>query len=703
VSKINLFVSAAAACFAASAPSWAQQTQAPAQSTNHAAPSAANDEVVVTGVHADESRIDRHIYSIRNDPIAQTSTLLDILARLPAITVAPSGQIRLLGVQPTIEIDGQTAPSQTLQQVLRTMTGDQIERIEVITNPSAQFSAQTTGGIINIVTRRSFGRGLTGSVVTGVDTTGSAVLTMSPNWTRGPFTLSGRLGYNRGRSASNASLDRQFFATPEVVGEESRSRSQSDYENAQLLFVYRPDNRHRSSISYERGQSDSASNRTSSDNSNILGPLFLQEQQGSNGSHSDRAVLSYDWNGAHTGESLSASSALARWRSSTHQINTLVPAAGPLAEFDTPARFAYDTLNLKLDYQRPFGARLFFSGLAFDQARIDSESALDTLSGAPGPSDFFERLRGVQSTAAAYVTYQFPIGRWTFLPGARIEDFQQTARTLGPRGRQSDVRLLPTFHLRRNLAPNLNFDLSYTHRISHPQLSQIDPALHFLDAKHAIVGNPDLRPSLTGAYEAALSYQTSALSYGLTLYDRMTDNDLGSVYALEPDGVLLQTLVNAGSDELRGAQLSISQPLGPLWRLTFSANGYDRASNQINFGVVSRSDEFEYSGSAQLEYRDLDQTRVGATDLQFGIQYQSPVHLLATTFDQYATAVLNWRRRLTGNLAAQLSITDFFDTVRGRSTVRTPAFMERTLSRNDFGAGGDRKIVFTLSYQLGTP
>src|SRR5262249_35733995 len=151
----------------------------------------------------------------------------------------------------TIQIDGQIVPGATLQQVLRTMTGDQIDRIEVITNPSAQDSAQASGGIINVVTRRTFSRGLGGAFVGSYDTSDSHIATLSPTWTRGPYSLAGRLIYNHSVGFTDSTLVRDAFSTSDEVTETAHADQHGDIRNLYFSLGYRPNNRVSANASLE--------------------------------------------------------------------------------------------------------------------------------------------------------------------------------------------------------------------------------------------------------------------------------------------------------------------------------------------------------------------------------------------------------------------------------------------------------------------
>lgn len=124
-----------------------------------------SDVIEVVGTRLDQvQRIDRRSYQVKQNPHAAQQDMLQLLRGLPAVTISPEDEVMLLGAgNVTIMVDGRPLHVLDVSQYLRTLHGSDIERIEIITNPSAQYSAEGTGGIINIVLRRKPRNGVTGS------------------------------------------------------------------------------------------------------------------------------------------------------------------------------------------------------------------------------------------------------------------------------------------------------------------------------------------------------------------------------------------------------------------------------------------------------------------------------------------------------------------------------------------------------------
>jgi outer membrane receptor protein involved in Fe transport len=123
------------------------------------------DVIEVVGTRRDQAlKIDRRTYQVQQNPHSAQKDSVQLLRGLPAITVTPDDQILLLGSgNAKIFVDGRPLSDPDALAYLRTLHGSDLERIEVITNPSAQYSGEGTGGIINFVLRKKQGQGVSGN------------------------------------------------------------------------------------------------------------------------------------------------------------------------------------------------------------------------------------------------------------------------------------------------------------------------------------------------------------------------------------------------------------------------------------------------------------------------------------------------------------------------------------------------------------
>jgi outer membrane receptor protein involved in Fe transport len=657
-----------------------------------------SDDIVVLAEPGDQVRIDRRTYTLRDDPAAQSTDMFEVLGKVPAVSVAPSGAVTLLGADNvTIQINGQPVPGQNLEQVLRGITGASVERIEVITNPSAQYSAAASGGIINIITRQRFDTGFSGTVQTSYDTLDSYHAGFSPTWSKGRWSISGSIGAFGGTQNSDFLRTREIFAPANTTVEEgAQNIDYSGFYASRLQVGYQIDPRRRVSVALDGVSADNEIERATS-TSDSGGLLSDQLTLVDNDFDNRQLIFDAQKTGEQPRQSVKFNSVLQRITFSSGQDITIEPDGDPLQHF--LANFETESVitNSKLDFEQPVGEERFLTfGAGFDTAEQDIENTRETVAGPPAIPDFDALLEGVQQTAALYGTFQFRTGDWTWLPGVRGESYRREVVSGGIESDTKDERVFPSLHIRRSLGSSVELDVSYTQRIQRPGFQQLDPSLRFIDVDRALSGNPDLEPAITDAYEANLTYQRNGASFGLTFYDRITTDVFSPFVEVNPDGIIVQRPVNAGESEQRGLQAILRGPIGDNWRYSLTANLLNREFDVLNGVTLSSRSEFEYDGVAQIDYSDEDQSEIGADQVQLEVRFQGPRHTLQSDFDEFIVANATWRRRLTPQLFGVVAVQDIFSSQDQIQETLTPDYFERSETQSP-GA----RLRLALTYQFG--
>ncbi|MFT4075120.1 MAG: TonB-dependent receptor plug domain-containing protein [Asticcacaulis sp.] len=198
--------------------------------------------IVVTGRRPEVSnKIDRRVYDVRSNPQSDIASLNDVLSSVPSVTIDPKGRIALRGdTQVKMLIDGNPANP----AILRTLTAGQIDRIEVITNPSAQFSSDGAGGIINIVLKKKRSNGWSGTVNARGDDDGRYNLDMSAAVKRGKWALNMAAGiaHEKERTREDGEQSSTDESGTEITKgfDLSRSARRQWYANAEVDRQFTP-------------------------------------------------------------------------------------------------------------------------------------------------------------------------------------------------------------------------------------------------------------------------------------------------------------------------------------------------------------------------------------------------------------------------------------------------------------------------------
>jgi outer membrane receptor protein involved in Fe transport len=665
-------------------------------------PQPGQDDIVVTAP-TQQSSIDRQTYIVRDTPEARSTTTTDILGRIPSVEVQADGSVRLIGAgQATILIDGRRV--QDPQTMLRNMTGNQIERIEVLTNPGAQFPAQGTGGIVNIITRRNSQNGLGGSATVSGGSYGAYDVRISPTYGAGNWTFTGNIGH--GRFENRADFERERFSlTPGgpvlVSSEDGRQIDEGRYYYSNGSASYRPSDERTITLSGTAAHTDYMQTRPSLLTAAAV-PGGSADQLATTEANFNYRDLGIDYRGttSRQGELLTASVKWARFSGDFERMFSTDPVGGPAQLFTQQQTMSDESWTGKVDYVRPFSGsnRLSVGAQLVTTSNRLAEAAAGTLpNGTPFATTSL--VDGSWLEYAGYVTYQFALAGFTIMPGLRLEG---RAYDLGGTTGVPDLkttRFFPSLHTERQLAQWLTGSASYSRRITYPPIQLLNPALNFQDATTAQAGNPLLQPQLTDSYEIRLRGNVARHNLELTAYRRTTEDIWSFRGEVGPDGLLVTRPFNFGSQALTGAELSARGPILEGLRYVLTANVSDQSLDQDAGGPLRARHSFTWSGTGQLEYRDGQDGRAGADRVNFTLRYFGPTDTGFTRVSALSLATFTWSHFITDRLSGVLTIANI-RLVDGRESVTTGV---TSRSRDLFAPASPQRITLSLTWSFRPP
>ncbi|THD34834.1 MAG: TonB-dependent receptor [Sphingomonas sp.] len=681
----------------------AQTTAAPAAPP--AAPTAPKDsqqpnngDILIVAEAGDRQSIDRKSYVVKPGPAAEVATGIEVMKDLPSVSVDAAGQISLLGNgNVKILIDGRPVPDAL--SILRSMSAAQIARIEVITNPSAQFPADGTAGIINVITRRSSRDGLAGSIAGGVDTRGGGVARIAPTYTKGKWSLSTSPTFFRQRGPTEYRIERQqLTGAPDGISdrfEDATGEQSLKGFGARTQAVFRPDQKRSfsaafsvSAVRVENDTFDTITPRT--------GEFAPFAQRGFAGytTHAGNLALDYRAEGNRRGELLTAavSGTLFSYDGDSAFRETAL-SGGPTSLLAI-ATGANDRLaSAKLDYVRPLGKTEQLSlGASFDYRRRHLTSAA-VGGGLLGPSrNTASDFAGDYRELAAYATFQTVIGGFKMLPGLRVQGRNYSLDDLNGDG-PSRVDFFPSMFVERKIGKRVTTTLSYSRRISWPDIGDLSPVLRYQSPTSAVRGDPAFRPETTDAFEARVSFAGKIHSFDLTFYDRITHDSSDRLITLNPDGVVVTSPINAGTRLEQGIEAAFRGRIFTPLRYTLTGN-LTAVSRDIGT-LGNRQRDAQYRGKLQLDYTDGKAADPGFDQVTANLRYEGPVHQFQYSRSDFVDADVSWTHRFTKRLSLITSVVSMFGGVSYDSQNRTPFILDKRFDRQ-----GGRTFRFMLTYQL---
>ncbi|MBU1374663.1 MAG: TonB-dependent receptor [Alphaproteobacteria bacterium] len=686
--------------------------QVPAPQKPEAKPPAGTvGEIVVTGqAPAVQTSIDRRSYSVASDLQAQSGSIGDALRNVPSVEVDVNGNVALRGdPNVTILIDGK--PSGQFRgegkgQALQALPAERIDRVEVITNPSAEFSADGTAGVINLITKKAKGVGQTASARLTVGTSERVFANASTGYNGEKLSITAdaflrhdpqkqpshdvRTQFDPSTGAlSGSRIDGVNHAVLDLVG----GRVSADYDldadtrlNAELR------------VQRLRFDIDILNQTRREDASGALVQVYDRsvsaDQRRFNRELTAGLRRKLDGEGHEVSVSLSYEATDFDRRRTGATVGRLPVLPGA---FDDQLTYNdYQQVQLKGDYVRPFadGSKL---KLGFDLQRDDNSQNNRGFRGPSAPASIPDpalssEFKFEQLLSQAYVTYERPIGEVTVLAGLRLEDarIDLTQVTLGRGDDNNDLRAYPSLHMSWKASDAQTFTASYSQRVQRPDPDFYNPFPFLIDPVTYRTGNPDLKPQQTRSYELGWQYRKSPANYLATLYYRENDKVLSDVTRDIGGGVFEITRENVAQTRAGGLELVANGRLSAKLTYNVSGNLYWNELDGSAQGLAHKRSTVTVAGRASLSWQvtpdDLIQVNGFANARRLTAQgYIKPAGMLN----------IGYRHKFNDRISGLVTFQDVLDTFTLEEVVYTP-ILQRRIRQTIDTRGVQIGIVWTL-------
>ena len=504
------------------------------------------DEVVVAQRRKlIKNDIDKLTYDVQHDKTAQTKTTLEILKKIPLVTVDGQENIRVQGSTSfKVYRNGHPDPSlsgQNLKDILKAIPASTIKRIEVITDPGAKYDAEGTTAILNIVMMSNTKlQGISGNVNSDVDTHGSTRLGTYLTTKVGKLTTTVNYNYMH-QSRKQTENYREEVYNYVKTGEQKREYG----TNSTAATIHFGD----ISASYEI---DSLNLLTAS--TNFFGYKVDANTQSTNERWDKNSLLIYKFDNNMTtpgysdlnlggrfdyqhkthldGEVLTLSYMLAATRPQTtfrQTYSNMVNFPVSYTSYDQNTRERFTEHTFQIDYVRPFGKHhKIESGTKYILRNNNSTSLMDYQGTTP---DMESKFKHKAQVAAAYLSYILTAGKWAARAGLRYELTHMKASY--PDGSNPDYHAnlndwVPSASLQYKISDGQTLKFSYNTSINRPGIGYLNPAI--ISTPTAVsFGNANLGSSRNQKLQLEYMLVTSKLTLQLSPYYSFTNNGIGRI------------------------------------------------------------------------------------------------------------------------------------------------------------------------------
>ncbi|MDO7136260.1 outer membrane beta-barrel family protein [Algibacter lectus] len=651
-----------------------------------------------------EFKLDKRVFNVGSDLSATGAGALEVLNNVPSVNVSIEGEVSLRGnsgVQ--ILINGKPSVLASADgNALGTITADMIEKIEVITNPSAKYDAAGTSGIINIVIKKSEKKGLNGSASLNVGVPNSNSFGLSLNRRTEKFNLFSQLGFGlRTYPGETESINRDLVNNTEInsIGD---SEFDEKFSNILIGTDYHINDRNvitlSGSYAYEVEDQSSQQNYTGLDASNSVTDAWLRDEKTEATNPKLRYELQYkkDFK-RHENQSLlfSALGSSFRKDQSSNFNNTTSIGDLPDELQNTRTDYKLEDYTFKLDYVHPFlehytietGSQYVINQVSNDFAVSDFEEGVRV-----DNTDLTNVFNFDQNVFGIYTTAAYEGEKWGIKMGIRLEDTQieTLLETTDEKDSRNYTDLFPSAHTSYTVSDNFSLQAGYSRRINRPNLRSLNPFSNIRNNFNISTGNPDLQPEYTNSYELTSIHKIGKASLNFSLYNRYTTDVIENITEYEDD-VSISRPENIGTSNTTGFEFNGKYNPINWFSLSgeFNINFFDRQG-------VFESESFDFKGNRWTTSLTTKFKLPLDFDLEMSGDYQSKFKSLqGETYDNlYADLGLR-KKILKGKVILNMSVRDVFASrVNQSETSQAEFYLYNSRKRGRF-------ITFGVSYGFG--
>ena len=575
-------------------------------------------EVVVTARKSLlNTSIDRKVYNVSQDIMAQSGSVSDILKNIPSVEVDIEGQVSLRGSSDVmILINGRPSPlmGKTRAEVLQQLPANSIERIEVITNPSARFRPDGTSGIINIVLKKNTKAGWNGTTTINAGNNDRYNGSLNLNYKPGKLNLFSNYNIRKDKRIRLNNINREYLDSNGKIlsyyTEDSRSLARplsnfvtigADYSLNDHNSIGISGNYHyRKQTHHDVIQKffyDKNNIQTSQYNRLRYDPEFEKEKDVTaywqHNFPKEDHELRFEFNASASDEA-----------EDNHYTNVYFFPVSPASFDNTLIKQGDNQQQLTIDYSNPLTEdsklEAGYDG-SFNQIDMDFYGEYFDATVGTFVKDIIKtnRFKYSESIHAAYGTYQHSYEAFGYSAGLRLEQVFVNGNLVTKDSAISNryFKIYPTLHLSYKLKKG-ELQLNYSRRVNRPDGDELNPFPEYQDPYNIRTGNPDLLPEITHSVEFGYKWQNDKFSFVPSLYYRYKQNGFTSVTVRLNDSVLLSTQQNLSNDKSTGLELIFSAKIGKFLSANLSSNFFYNQIDASNLGysnkksVVSMSTNF---------------------------------------------------------------------------------------------------------------
>ena len=677
------------------------------------------DEIEVIGEKTEiEIKLDKTVYNIGKDLTLKGSSVSDVLDNLPSLEVDIDGNVSLRGNQSVrILINGKPSGLVGISSndALKQFPSESVEKVEVITSPSARYNAEGTAGIINIVLRKNKLAGLNGSASLNLGDPRRVGISTNLNFRTKKISLFGNIGDNSTKYINGFKNETEYFTAREknnflYENGERNSERNSNYYNGGIEYFF---NEKTSFVaSFVNNSSDGLTNT-----SNLIDQTFdninsLSERLEDENEIDENKEFSFNFSKKFNDKGHELTIDYQKEKSFEIESSSILNSKlKPIYErYLSEKIITNENQNselYKVDYVLPIGEEgQFEAGFrrSNQHQKIDYlVEKEDNLGNYISDNNLSNTLLYNEKVNAYYTQYGNKKNNFSFLLGLRFEESitNVTQVVNGDNTKKKYNDLFPTLNLALEFKEDETITLGYNRRIRRARSYFINPFPSRSSITNIFQGNPNIEPTYSNGIDLGYLKRFSQTTINGSIYFRKSTGEFTFITESTGESVLVngnlvpvirRTPINLASNSQTGVEFNVNYTQSQLWRVRGNINFFESDLKGEYNGVVYDSKNFSWSGGLNNYLKIFS-----SVDWQTSLSYRAP----------QKTAVSNRKARISSNTALSkdlmkdkltltFKVNDIFETQKWR----IESFNENYRSYSESSWRGGRNFELNLIYRF---
>ncbi|HKO78598.1 MAG TPA: TonB-dependent receptor [Flavobacterium sp.] len=545
-----------------------------------------NEVVIRAEKSSVEIKLDKKVYNVGQDMMVKGGTVSDVLDNVPSVSVDTEGNVSLRGSDNIrILIDGRPSYAVNIAEALRQLPADAIDKVEVITNPSARYDAEGGSGIINIILKKGKNQGFNGTIIASTGIPETYGLSANVNYKTEKLNYFTTAGYNHRTNQGGGKTNSEYFnedgSIKNFLDEDRETERTRDGFNgrAGVEWTVAPNTYWTNAINYEKntGEDEDLINYNNYDASHIFTGTTYRLNNGDTGSENASYTSNLIKNFNDKGHKLTVDGSISRNTDDSQSIIT-----GSDNYNNTLNNQVQKQGQIQADYVLPLGeGSQFEAGYKGNFGDLNNEYYVLDDQGVR-IDNLSNTLEYKENINALYTQYGFKKNKFSYLFGLRWEDSNIHVNLLDTNDFNTKKynNFFPSAFISYQISDQSNFTTSYSKRLTRPRGRFMNPAVNYSSNVNIFQGNPDLDPSLTDKFDVGYIKRWEKVTFNTSAYFENTKDVFSFVRSPTGDEVngipvIKSQPINLGKEQKFGFEFTLNYNPYKIWRINSNFNLYN--------------------------------------------------------------------------------------------------------------------------------